>query len=243
MSIRPKTLGAVIVFLTGALLFASPSVYAEDESEGLEARLRKQMEKILELMRQNEEALLKLSTGTKAEPKAVKIDPPTPSPSGSPSSSGGSGGSEIRRKLDELMKSRRRGSRQIPGELEKLVRMIPRRPGQGQGPPQPGQQPQGEGQKPETRDAQRRERKRTGQDEPAGGERSPRDPNDRMESERKREAEAQEPQPKGEAPWKVWLPAEVRDAAESGPLDKIPEKYRETVRRYLMWLAKQKAPE
>lgn len=117
-------------------LALAPTARAEGEegpSQDLKKRIQQKMEKILELMKKNEDALLKLSTGQKAKPQRVEIDPPD-QPSGSggasegSSSAGGSEGSagtegsEAARKLEEIVRAQG-GS--IPGELKQLVELIP----------------------------------------------------------------------------------------------------------------------
>lgn len=80
----------------GALLLASRPARAED-GEGPEdprAKVRKQMEKILKLMRDNEQALLEASTlgGTQPKGPDVPVPPTPPSPQGSGSGGQGQGG-------------------------------------------------------------------------------------------------------------------------------------------------------
>lgn len=124
------------------LAFAVPA-WAEDEEgakNDLKARIQKKMAGILELMKQNEAALLKLSTGKSAATKKVDVEVPDPQAAGSSSdgasggsSSGGEGtsgaagtkGGEIGKKLDELIRGQRKTGGTIPDELKQLVEMIP----------------------------------------------------------------------------------------------------------------------
>ena len=129
------------------LAFAVPA-WAEDEegaTNDLKARIQKKMAGILELMKQNEAALLKLSTGKNAATKKVDVEVPDPQAAGSSSdgtsggsssggsSSGGEGtsgasgtkGGEIGKKLDELIRGQRKAGGAIPDELKELVEMIP----------------------------------------------------------------------------------------------------------------------
>ncbi len=132
MTIR-TCLTALIVF--GAAMGFAPTAFADEEPQGNDIRdkIKAQMEKILELMKANEEALIELSTGNQAETRKVdvKVDSPendAGSSSGSSSSGskkdGASKGDDVRKGLDELLKAHS-GSKAIPSELEELVRMIP----------------------------------------------------------------------------------------------------------------------
>ena len=46
-----------------ALCLVAPTALAEDEAGSVEEELKKQMDKILKLMKENEDALLELSSG------------------------------------------------------------------------------------------------------------------------------------------------------------------------------------
>ena len=141
VSLIPARLVALALFC-GLMISLAPASRAEEEAGGdLKEKIRKQMEKIRELMKENEDALLDLSTGGKSKPKSVEVEVPTPPPGGSSSGSSSSGsegssgesgtsggsksGEEIRRKIDELIASQRGTSKAIPNELERLVKMIP----------------------------------------------------------------------------------------------------------------------
>ena len=110
----------------GAVICFTPSAFAEDEPQGNDIRdkIKAQMEKILELMKANENALLKLSTGNAAESRRVDVKVDTPEGTASSKNDPGSTGEAVREGLLELLKAQS-GSRAIPGELEELVRMIP----------------------------------------------------------------------------------------------------------------------
>ncbi len=247
---------SILALAASVALCAVPATLsAEEEGPGaVEKKIKEQMEKILKLMKENEDALLKLSTGKSADPKGVDIEPPVPPEGSPPPSSGGSGssgsgasgggaggskGDDIRRKLEELLEQQR-GSSRIPGELEALVRMIPTKKGQGEGQGEPQDQSGKEPNEAEMRDNRQEEqdpKENGGQDpqDPKG----PRDPNDPM-SNRKPEPDAPEnPQdPKSGSFWDTQLPAEIREAAAGGKLKMIPVQYRDLVRRYLLWLQK-----
>ena len=129
MSLRPIAIALLIV---GALV-AAPAAWAEDEEpQSLEDKIKQKMERILQLMRQNEKALLKLSAGIEAETKRVDV----PVPDGqqgkgkgkgaeSGSESAGSSGKKATEELERLMKSSRSEGGKIPDELKQLVEMIP----------------------------------------------------------------------------------------------------------------------
>lgn len=108
--------------------FAVPAFAEEPSGEELKERIKKQMEKILDLMKKNESALLELSTGAEAEPKRVDVDVDTPKGEQGKSGSGtdaGAKGRDIAEKMDELIGGQRKGGKAIPGELKRLVEMIP----------------------------------------------------------------------------------------------------------------------
>ena len=129
---------ALILLPVLVFVLAAPA-WAEGEEGGgsdLKAQIKKKMEGILELMKQNEAALLKLSSGQSAKPRKVDLDVPDPQspdqpPSGAAGSEGTSGssgsakGNEIGKKLDELIRGQRESGQKIPDELKQLVEMIP----------------------------------------------------------------------------------------------------------------------
>ena len=79
-------------------------------------------------------------------------------------------------------------------------------------------------------------------DEPQSGEKSPQDPADRLHKGRKQDDPNAEP-PRREddtPPWFAALPPEIRSAIDAGRGEEIPAKYQELVRRYNLWLQKQR---
>ena len=122
-----KTLIPVLALLgwMAAPALAEPGAGEDDIS----AKIQKQMDKIIELMEKNEQALLALSTGEKSKPGAVDVQPPALPPKGStenpPPGNAGASGTDAGKQLDELIKAQRKTAGGIPGELEELVRMVP----------------------------------------------------------------------------------------------------------------------
>lgn len=122
-----KTLIPVVALLGWMALpaFAEPGAGEDDIS----AKIQKQMEKIIELMEKNEQALLALSTGEKSRPGAVEVKPPALPPENGakdpPPGSSGESGTDASKQLDEIIKAQRKMAGAIPGELEELVRMVP----------------------------------------------------------------------------------------------------------------------
>jgi hypothetical protein len=128
--------------LVGGLLFGPLAGVARAEGEepdagNIEEEIRAQAEKILELMRQNEQAILAASLGSGKKPDGVDVKPPpapesegaskddaTPPPS-SKDDDGGTRGQDIGRKIEELIRTTQERGGTIPSELEALVRMIP----------------------------------------------------------------------------------------------------------------------
>lgn len=129
-----KTLMLAVALIGWAALpaYAEPGA-GEGGEDDISAKVQKQMEKIIELMEKNEQALLTLSTGSKAVPKAVDVKPPEgdavqPPDEGAaqpPEGQDGEAGSGAGKELDELIRSQRKAGGSIPGELEELVRMVP----------------------------------------------------------------------------------------------------------------------
>jgi hypothetical protein len=119
------------------LLWAAPTAIAEEGGgDDLEKKIKAKMERILELMKKNEEALLELSTGSAAETKRVDVPVPpaegTEGPAGNQGSSGADGkgegkstGAEAEKALRELAEGQRKEGGTIPGELRELVELIP----------------------------------------------------------------------------------------------------------------------
>lgn len=98
--------------LAVALLALSPcAARAEEEMDETSRKVMEQMEKIIRLMRENEQALLTVSAGGQARPRPVEVEPPAPA--------------EAAPSLEELVRGQRQTSERIPRELEELVRMVP----------------------------------------------------------------------------------------------------------------------
>ena len=126
-----KTILAALALVAWTALpaFAEPGAGGEDD---ISAKIQKQMDKIIELMEKNEQALLELSTGQKAKPETVDVKPPAlpPEENGSSAPRGqggeqGAAGRDAGKKLGELIRKQRQTADGIPGELEELVRMVP----------------------------------------------------------------------------------------------------------------------
>ena len=125
---------ALLLVPVFALTLAAAPAWADDgEGPGggdLKQRIQKKMQSILELMKQNEAALLKLSTGKSATTKKVDVAVPPESKgggaSGAEGTSGQSGaqGQKIREKMDELISGQRKSGGQIPDELKQLTVLL-----------------------------------------------------------------------------------------------------------------------
>ena len=120
-----------LALLAGLLLAPVPTATAEPEEDDISAKVRRPMERIIELMRENERALLAICAGGDGEPRPVDVEvPETPPAEGTEGESGSEGespsaGAEAARTLDEMLRGQRGTSERIPGELEELVRMVP----------------------------------------------------------------------------------------------------------------------
>ena len=93
--LRRAALGAAL-FACTALVLPISHASAEDEEgapDDLKAQIKAKIEKIIELMGENEGALIELSTGGKGKTKRVDVDVPTPPPSSSGSGQSGTGNS------------------------------------------------------------------------------------------------------------------------------------------------------
>ena len=135
MMSRSKLFGAAL--LAGSLAFFAPTAHAEEgEAAGgdLKKKIQQKMEKILKLMRENEEALLKLSTGKSAKTKRVDVDVPPPDGAGNKggasgatgtSGSEGASGKDAAKELEKLLETVSEKGGSIPSELKQLVEMIP----------------------------------------------------------------------------------------------------------------------
>ncbi|MDJ0975501.1 MAG: hypothetical protein QNJ98_13640 [Planctomycetota bacterium] len=117
-----------VAALLAAFAFSSPAL-AEDEPQPNDIRdkVKAQMEKILELMKQNQDALLALSANRKAEPKPVDagIELPPEGKAKQPEASAAKKGAEAAKEIEKLLRTTASEGRRIPGEIKKLLEMIP----------------------------------------------------------------------------------------------------------------------
>ncbi len=121
----------IALAVSTAFLVASIPNLAHAEEGGpqdTKAKIKAKMEKILKLMKANEKALLALSSNKDAKTVRVGVDVPPPEGAsgnaGTDGSEGSSASGEITKKLEELLKAQK-SSGEIPGEMKKLVEMIP----------------------------------------------------------------------------------------------------------------------
>lgn len=143
----PKLRSLALFALIAAALAFAPAAYAEDGEQGggdLKKKIQEKMEKILQLMRDNEAALLKLSTGKAATTSKVDVEIPdstTSKGSGSGDESGDksgdksggkSGGSSGTAKGEDAVKEIEKALESlstkggiIPDEIKQVVEMIP----------------------------------------------------------------------------------------------------------------------
>ena len=129
---------SIAALLLAGLLFA-PIAWAEDgEPEGndISEEIKKQMDKILQLMKDNQDALIKLSANQDAETKKVDVTvPPSDSKDGASSKDGakgdgqsgeaGTSGQSAAEAIKKLLEGQQKGSTKIPSEIEELLQMIP----------------------------------------------------------------------------------------------------------------------
>jgi len=134
-------LTAFVAAALAAFTFATRDARAEGEGEegpsAVEKEIRAQMEKVLELMKANEAAILEASKRGGEKPAGVEVEKPiapeapkSPESSankgdGSDSTSPGARGEDAKKKLDELIRVTKQRGSTIPGELEELVKLIP----------------------------------------------------------------------------------------------------------------------
>src|SRR5688572_20646071 len=123
----------------GALGARPGSARAEDAEGGdVEKEIRDQMEKVIQLMRENEKAILEASLGSGKRPEGVDVKPPeapeAPSsgmegdapPSNGMGEEGPTGGpDEVKRRSEELIRTTEQRGGSNPGDLQELVRLIP----------------------------------------------------------------------------------------------------------------------
>ncbi len=245
--------------LVGSLLAAPRLARAADEGEegptSIEQKLKAQMEKILRLMRENQKALLEAARGSGKKPDGVEVPVPddpsgmggagsdagmeggrppeggTPPPGGTPPAGGR--GEDIRRRMEEILKTTEQKGGAIPQELEELVRMIPRQSGSGQGgPPPPPGEPRKPGETPKPEDGKEGEK-----DKPKDGSQPEKKPEDQRGSQKPPESDTGPQRSDDTPPWITELPEETRRMITGGSIEKVPERYRALVERYQKWLA------
>jgi hypothetical protein len=239
--------------LVGLLVASARPARAEDDDAAIRAKLKEQIEKILRLMKENEDALLRVSTGLSGTPKKPEIELPPSSSEGKPPPEGGKEDAppaedeeaqraEIVRRIKALLEGQREVSREIPAELKELIRLIPQTESQSpsEQPPPPGQPPRPESQ--EARDARKQLEEQQRKEEEAaiqaGKEpKSSRDPKDRTS------LDPDDPEggasPSTVVSWLAGLPPEIRDAFANGDFGSVPAPYRDLIRRYVTWLNRQ----
>lgn len=90
--------------------------------------------------------------------------------------------------------------------------------------------------------AERNKQSAEKQGEPESGEKSPQDPANRMTKGGKQDESDPDAAKRNDdtPPWFAALPPEIRDAIDAGRGEEIPARYRELVRRYNLWLQKQR---
>lgn len=225
-----------------------------DSPEAVAAKIKAQMEKVIQLMRENQKALLEASLGSGKKPEGADVEPPEtpkapdappsgeggeggmaggppPPPGGTPPAGGPSGkGDEARRAIDELIRTTQTTGGAIPNELEELVRMIPTQGGGGGsgGDPSAGGDPR--------RDLPNPDEEHAGKDPKDGDKKRDKpDPNETPPPEADKGPAAES----GPPAWFTSLPDTVRRAIVSGKTDDVPPRYRSRIELYRKWLAKQ----
>jgi hypothetical protein len=122
---------ALAALVVGAGLGAFTPVARAEEGEPPEesplGKVREQMEKIARLMRESEEALLRISREGGDRPDSVDVPPPPePDAEGSEKAPApAEEGDEIRERLERLIRESSEAGVAIPKELEELLRMWP----------------------------------------------------------------------------------------------------------------------
>jgi hypothetical protein len=263
LALTPRAVRRLAAAALALVLVAPAPARAEEEggeeAQGLEQRLREQMEKIVRLMRENEAALLEASRGGGKAPAPVDVPPPPSAPRPAPSEGAkppeggseppaptpGEGGpspvdrtQEIRKRMDELIQGSTQRGRSIPKELEELIRMIPVQKGRSQSPPDPNAPK-------EDPEARRRDDPKAGEDgkpETARGDEDPK-PEDRDGDPPPDDAGPADPLKNPVPAWLAELPPEVQRRFVSGDFENVPAAYRKLVERYQKWVSEQsKAP-
>jgi len=90
--------------------------------------------------------------------------------------------------------------------------------------------------------SERNKQKSDSENDPKSGEKSPEDPANQMRKKGSKSdnPNAQPPNDDDTPAWFAALPPEIRDAIDAGRGEEIPAKYQELVRRYNLWLQKQR---
>jgi hypothetical protein len=224
-------------------LFPVSLAFADEgeTGESVEQKIKAQLEKIARLMKENEAALLEASRAGGAKPEGPDVkppeDPPPPAmegatpPEGGPPS--GERGRDIRKRMEELLKTNQEKGGAIPKEIEELIKMIPMRKSESQDQPDddPEKNQQGEARKP------REQKPQDGKD--------PKDAKDPNKPDADKREQGKDKPPEGETgdparndlpPWIVGLPPEQQRMIMSGDTKDVPPEYRGLVERYLKWL-------
>jgi hypothetical protein len=259
----PALLASATLFLLPLPAHAEEGEEEEGAPEDLQKKIQEQMQKIVRLMRDNEQRLLEAARGGGERPGPVEVKPPDEAQASmaessmaepamgepamgdpsmaEPSMADGAGttprerGEAIRRSIEELLEGVRRDGQRIPKEIEELIRMIPVRSGQGQ-----GQKPEGDPQQGQTEAEKRNVADRKPED---GAPDSPEKPKDPAKSKEERGGQKPPDGEKGEEttsevpPWIVTLPPEMRWVKTAADLEKFPEEHRPLLERYLKWQA------
>jgi hypothetical protein len=230
------------------LLFPGGRARADDGPEGaesIEQKIKAQLEKIVRLMKENEQALLEASRGSGKKPEGPEVKPPeappamegAPPPEGTPPPA--ERGEDIRKRIEELLKTTQEKGGAIPKEIEELIKMIPKKSGNPQDQPDPNPEKNQDG------EARKRNEK------PPEDGKEPKDPN-KPEDPAKKPYETSESKPpegdKGDParndlpPWIVGLPPETQRKIMNGDTKDVPPEYRSLVERYLKWLNEHSRP-
>ena len=211
-------------------------------AEGIQQKVKAQVEKILKLMRENEKALLEASRGSGRKPEGVDVKPPEPPsamqqdaapPEGAPPPLKGE---DVKKRLEELLKTSQGSGASIPKELEDLVKMIPvmSGQGQGQGPPDPSPgsgstEPRKTKDLPDPQDGT----------EPKGAQK-PKDPakgDYEKGAQKPPDGDKSDPAHPEEPSWLVSLPEQIQRMITGGDTESVPQRYRHLVEAYQKWLA------
>ena len=249
----PRFARRLVVAALCAVALPAGRALADDGPDGgagsIEKKIKEQLEKIARLMRENEAALLEASRQGGKRPTGPDVKPPdappdertpppamegaTPPPAGThPEGETGARGQEIRKRMEELLKTTHDKGGSIPQEIEELIKMIPRRSSQSQDPSDSDPQKNQEGEA----------RKQT--DRRPEGEKDPKDPNKPEDPAKKPYSQDTKP-PEGDKgepphndlpPWIVGLPPEQQRKIMNGDTKDVPPEYRGLVERYLKWL-------